>query len=160
VTQDALDWALAAAGVDEAGLRERLLALYRELDAYPEVRGVLAALRERGLATAILSNGSPDMLDAAVGTAGIADLLDAVLSAEAARAFKPAAAVYGLVGRAFGTRPEEVLFVSANGWDAAAGAGFGFDSVWVNRTGEPPERLPWAARQVVPDLARVPELAS
>ena len=68
--------------------------------------------------------------------------------------------MYGLVGRAFGTRPAEVLFVSANGWDAAAGAGFGFDSVWVNRTGEPPERLPWAARRVVPDLARVPELAA
>jgi 2-haloacid dehalogenase len=159
VTADALDWALEAAGVAEPALRDRLLALYRELDAYPEVPDALARLRADGCGTAILSNGAPAMLDAAVESAGLRDLLDAVLSVEAAGVFKPAGAVYDLVGETFGTRPGQVLFVSANGWDAAAAAGYGFDTVWVNRAGEPPDRLPWRPRRTLPDLAGIPELA-
>jgi 2-haloacid dehalogenase len=151
-TEDALDWALEAAGVGGAGLRARLLALYAELDAYPEVRPTLGVLKERGLATAILSNGSPAMLDGAVRSAGIGGLLDAVLSVEAVRAFKPARAVYDMVGGRFGTAPDEVLFVSSNGWDAAAAAGYGFE------TGVPIDRLPWRPHHVLPDLTRIPEL--
>lgn len=157
-TEDALDWALEAAGVGGEGLRSRLLALYAELDAYPEVPATLAALKARGVATAILSNGSPAMLDGAVRSAGIGGLLDAVLSVEAVRAFKPAPAVYGMVGERFGTTPDEVLFVSSNGWDAASAAGFGFETVWANRAGVPVDRLPWRPRHVLPDLSRIPEL--
>ncbi len=160
VTQDGLDWALEAAGLaGDAELRERLLALYWQLEAYPEVPGMLAALREAGLGTAILSNGAPAMLDGAVESAGIGDLIDAILSVEAVGIFKPARAVYDLVGETFGVPPEAVLFVSSNGWDAAAGAGYGFDTVWVNRAGEPMDRLPWTPRRVLPDLTRIPELA-
>jgi 2-haloacid dehalogenase len=160
VTQDALDWALEAAGVAEPALRERLLSLYLELDPYPEVKPMLTALQRQGVGTAILSNGSPAMLDAAVESAGILDLLDAVLSVEAVGIFKPARPVYDLVGETFGTLPEQVLYVSSNGWDAAAGAGYGFDAVWVNRAGEPAERLPWTPRRTLPDLIRIPELAA
>ena len=120
---------------------------------------MLKALRAAGLQTAILSNGAPAMLDAAVGSAGIGDLLDAVLSVESVGVFKPARAVYDMVGARFGVAPGEVLFVSSNGWDAAAASGYGFDTVWVNRAGEPVDRLPWQPRRTLPDLTRIPELA-
>jgi 2-haloacid dehalogenase len=161
VTQDGLDWALEAAGLGgDPELRERLLALYWQLEAYPEVPGMLAALRDAGLGTAILSNGAPAMLDGAVESAGIGEMIDAMLSVEAVGVFKPARAVYDLVGETFGVPPAAVLFVSSNGWDAAAGAGYGFDTVWVNRAGEPMDRLPWKPRRVLPDLTRIPELAA
>ena len=99
VTQDGLDWAMAASGLADPELRERLLALYWELAAYPEVPEMLAALRARGMQTAILSNGSPAMLDGAVTSAGIGDLLDDVLSVESVGVFKPHARVYALGDR-------------------------------------------------------------
>jgi len=159
VTGEGLDWAMDAAGLSDPRLRERLLTLYRELDAYPEVPRILAELRAARIETAILSNGSPDMLADAVGSAGIGELLDDVLSVEAVGVFKPARAVYDMVGTRFGHSPTEVLFVSSNGWDAAAAAGYGFNTVWVNRAGDPPDRLPWAAQHVMTDLVDVPDLA-
>ncbi|EAR50291.1 haloacid dehalogenase, type II [Oceanicola granulosus HTCC2516] len=152
VTQDALDWALEAAGIDDPELRERLLALYWELDAYPEVPAMLAGLKRRGLATGILSNGSPEMLEGAIGSAQIGEWLDAVLSVEAVGVFKPHASVYELVPARFGCAPGEVLFVSSNGWDAAGAADFGFRTLWVNRTGEPVDRLYARPDYVAPDL--------
>lgn len=159
VTQDGLDWALEAAGIEDAELRERLLALYWELPAYPEVPEMLAALKSGGMATGILSNGSPDMLAGAVGSAGVAEYLDAVLSVEAVGIFKPARVVYDMVGRQFGCAPDRVLFVSSNGWDAAAAAGYGFNSVWVNRAGQPMDRLPHRPAHVLDDLTGIPDLA-
>ena len=160
VTKDGLDWALEASGLDgDPDLRERLLSLYWELGAYDEVARVLSELRKAGLATAILSNGSPDMLMGAVRSAGLEELLDDILSVESVGVFKPHAAVYGLVEQQLGAKPEDVLFVSSNGWDAAAGAGFGFRSVWVNRAGEPRDRLPWQPAHVLADLSDVPGLA-
>jgi len=159
LTCDGLDWALEAAGLHhDTALREDLLALYWELPAYAEVPPVLALLRAQGLATAILSNGSPDMLEGAVGSAGIEGLLDAVLSVEDTGAFTPARAVYDQVGTRFGTAPAEVLFVSANGWDAAAGAAYGFHTAWINRTGQPMERLPGRPAIVLDDLRPIPDL--
>ncbi|MFP4328365.1 MAG: haloacid dehalogenase type II [Paracoccaceae bacterium] len=160
VTCDGLDWALEAEGLDgDAELRDRLLALYRALDAYPEVPSVLARLKQAGLRCAILSNGAPDMLSVAVDSAGIGGHLDAVLSVEEVGVFKPARAVYDLVGRHLGAAPGEVLFVSSNGWDAAAAAGYGFETVWANRGGEPVERLPWRPAHIRPDLTDIPDLA-
>ena len=160
VTQNGLDWAMEANGLSDPDLRERLLALYWELSAYPEVPAMLAALKGAGRATAILSNGSPDMLDGAVQSAQVGDTLDAVLSVESVGVFKPHKSVYDLVGGHFGTKPDKVLFVSSNGWDAAAAAGYGFQTVWVNRAGEPMDRLPWTPPHVLSDLASIPDLAS
>lgn len=160
VTQDGLDWALEAAGLADAELRERLLALYWELAAYPEVPAMLAALKARGLATAILSNGSPAMLDGAVRSAGIGDLLDDVLSVESVGVFKPHPRVYALVTARFGCTPDQVMFVSSNGWDAAAAAAFGFRTVWVNRAGLPLDRLPATPHHQLPDLSQLPDLAA
>jgi len=160
VTQDGLDWALEAEGLSgDADLRERLLQLYWELEAYPEVPAMLAALKEAGKDTAILSNGAPDMLDGAVKSAGIGTLLDDVLSVESVGIFKPARVVYDLVGQRFGCAPEEVLFVSSNGWDACAAAGYGFNTVWVNRAGDPVDRLPAAPDRQLTDLSGIPALA-
>ncbi|MBF9044853.1 haloacid dehalogenase type II [Rhodobacterales bacterium HKCCE4037] len=159
VTQDGLDWALERAGLQDAELREALLGLYWELEAYPEVPAMLAALKAGGLQTAILSNGSPEMLDGAVRSAGIGGDLDAVLSVEDVGIFKPDARVYDLVGARFDCAPSEVLFVSSNGWDAAFGSAYGFDTLWVNRAGEPVDRLVSQPGRVARDLTGVPEIA-
>jgi len=156
VTQDGLDWALEASGLDDPELRERLLALYWELPPYEEVPEMLSELKSEGYQTAILSNGSPDMLEAALRSAGLEGWLDAVLSVEEVGIFKPAGAVYDMVGARFGTTPDEVLFVSSNGWDAAGAAAYGFVTIWVNRAKEPVERLPARAEQELPDLTSIP----
>ncbi|SEB06178.1 haloacid dehalogenase type II [Rubrimonas cliftonensis] len=161
VTADGLDVAMEACGLaGDAALRARLLALYRELEAYPEVAEMLAALKAAGRTTAILSNGSPEMLDAAVANAGLADLLDAVISVEEVGVFKPHASVYALVERRLGASPAETLFVSSNGWDACCGAAFGFRTLWVNRAGDPMDRLPGRPAHVARDLSGVPALAT
>lgn len=160
VTGDGLDWALERAGhTGDTALRERLMALYWELQAYPEVPDMLAALKDAGMATGILSNGSPDMLSGAVTSAGISRNLDHVLSVESVGIFKPDARVYDMVGHAYGCACAEVLFVSSNGWDAAAAAGYGFTTVWVNRAGEPMDRLPARPGHILSDLTTIPDLA-
>lgn len=164
VTQNGLDFAMEEQGLDDPGLRERLLQLYWELSAYPEVPEMLAALKAQGLGpglnTAILSNGTPEMLEGAVSAAGIGDVLDACLSVQSIGVYKPNRAVYGLVGAYFGVPAREVLFVSSNCWDACAAAGYGFTAVWANRAGEPVDRLPWKPDHVVQDLTTIPAIAA
>ncbi|MFK7871354.1 MAG: haloacid dehalogenase type II [Roseobacter sp.] len=159
VTQEGLDWALEKAGQSDPTLRERLLALYWELQCYPEVPQMLATLKAGGMNTAILSNGSPDMLRGAVDSAGIADVLDDVLSVESVGVFKPHERVYDLVAKRFGGAKSDVLFVSSNGWDAGCATGYGFETVWVNRAGDPVDRLPWRPADEMPDLTAIPERA-
>ncbi|WP_071672523.1 haloacid dehalogenase type II [Nioella nitratireducens] len=159
VTQDGLDWALEKCGQNDPELREELLGLYFTLAAFPEVPDMLAALKSEGLQTAILSNGSPDMLQGAVDSADLAALLDDVLSVESVGIFKPDASVYQLVTDRFACAREEVLFVSSNGWDAAAASAFGFRVLWVNRAGEPQDRLPGTPDRVAADLTHVPSIA-
>lgn len=160
VTREALDHALDAAGITGPSIAGRLMALYRHLDAYPEVPAVLRALKAKGLFTAILSNGSPAMLEAAVGHAGIAADLDAVLSVEAAGIYKPHPSVYALAARHFGLGPEAILFLSSNGWDAHGAAHFGFRVLWVNRFRQPVERLPGRVLATLDDLSPLPDLVA
>lgn len=158
VTQDGLDWALEASKLDDAELREELLALYWQLAAFSEVPDMLADLKGAGKATGILSNGSPDMLDGAVKSADISTMIDAVLSVESVGVFKPHNSVYDLVCEHFGCSKDEVLFVSSNGWDACAAAGYGFQTAWVNRAGAPLDRLYAKPHHVLPDLTSIPTL--
>jgi 2-haloacid dehalogenase len=160
VTADGLDWALDASGIDDAALRARLLALYDELPAYPEVPAMLDALKAMGLPRAILSNGTPAMLAAATRSAGIETLLDACLSVESVGIFKPDPRVYALVTAHFDCPAGEVLFVSSNGWDVAGASAFGFRTLWVNRAGLPVDRLPARPHHILPDLAGLPALAA
>lgn len=159
VTGDALDWALEAQNLAGDALRDRLMHLYRELGAYPEVPKVLAALKEQGYNVAILSNGAPEMLEAAVASAGVSAYIDRVLSVETVGVFKPDPKVYDLVGEAFDCPRGKVLFVSSNGWDAACAAGYGFRTLWVNRAGLPVDRMPWQPDVIRSDLTSVPTVA-
>lgn len=159
VTQDGLDWALEAVGLHgNAHLRERLLQLYWELSAYPEVPQMLADLKAAGMNTAILSNGSPEMLEGAVKSAGLTEVLDDCLSVESVGIFKPDRRVYDLVEQRFACSSRQVLFVSSNGWDAAAAAGYGFTTAWVNRAGDPVDRLPAKPHHILSDLTGIPAL--
>jgi 2-haloacid dehalogenase len=152
VTGDALDYALESHGIDDGALRDRLMQLYLTLDAYADVKPALEQLRAKGLETGILSNGNPRMLSAAVDSARIANLLDAVLSIEDAGIYKPDARVYQLAVDRFGVRPDEICFVSTNAWDAAAAAHFGFQVAWMNRFGMARERLPGELKTVIKGL--------
>lgn len=156
VTQDALDYALDSLGIDDAALRQRLLDVYFALDAYPEAQATLQALQANGLRTAILSNGSMDMLQSAVDHAGLN--LDAILSVDQVGVFKTADCVYQLACDALDLAADRICFMSSNGWDAWAASNFGFRVVWVNRFGQPPERLPGAPDEIIADLSALPAL--
>jgi len=158
VTQNALDFALESLGINDAALRERLMQLYLRLEPFPEVPSVLAKLKLAGLQTAILSNGTPAMLDAIVQSAGLAASLDAVLSVEQAGVFKPHPDVYRLATNHFAVAPSAITFVSSNGWDAYAASAFGMKVVWCNRYGQRPERLPGNPDHVIRTLAELPAL--
>jgi 2-haloacid dehalogenase len=158
-TRDALDLVLGRRGIADRALRDELMQAYLTLDAYPEVPAVLAALRGRGLATAILSNGTPTMLEAACRAAGIDRLLDEVLSVEEVGVFKPDPRVYRLAMRQFGVAAERLVFVSGNPWDGQAALAAGMRVVRVNRAGEPDEYgLAAAGVPSIPDLAALPAL--
>jgi 2-haloacid dehalogenase len=154
VTADALHWALDAQNLDDSH-HARLMALYDRLPAYPEAAAALTALRAKGVRTAILSNGTPAMLEAATVSAGLSDLLDAVISVEEAGVYKPDPRTYALVQARLGVAPAEVLFVSSNGWDIAGAAAFGFATVWVNRANLPTDRLGAAPGRIVADLSEM-----
>jgi 2-haloacid dehalogenase len=158
VTGEALDYAMEALAIDDAPLRARLMDLYREVDAYPDARATLAALRRAGRPAAILSNGSPDMLGAAVTAAGIGTLLDHVLSIEELGLYKPRPEVYALAVERLGVPAGGICFVSSNGWDVAGAAAFGFKAVWVNRAGAPRERLPAGPVAEITGLDALPGL--
>jgi 2-haloacid dehalogenase len=157
VTGDALDHALARTGVD-AAVRDPLMQAYLALDAYPEVPDTLRRLRAGGLTTAILSNGQPRMLEVAARTAGIEELLDAILSVEEVGIFKPHHRVYQLAVDRLAIRPDRIAFQSSNAWDISGAATFGLRAVWINRQGAPPERLPGAAEHELRDLSGLPAL--
>ena len=138
--------------------RDRLLRLYLQLAAFPEVRDVLERLRRAGLKTAILSNGTPAMLSAVVAHNGLAGLFDAVLSVEEVGVFKTHPSVYQLAVDRLGVPARAISFQSSNGWDAWAASAFGMRVVWCNRYGQRPERLPGAPDAMLTSLAPLPEL--
>jgi 2-haloacid dehalogenase len=158
VTGDALDFALETLGIADAALRDRLMQLYRTLDAFPEVPAMLHRLRTSGFATAILSNGTPEMLADAVAHAGIGDSLDHVLSVEAVGVYKPAPAVYRLAVERLGVPASAIAFQSSNAWDIHAASAFGMLTVWCNRSGQRRERLPGAPDREIKTLAELPAL--
>jgi 2-haloacid dehalogenase len=152
VTSEALSFALDKHSLSEAALHERLMDIYRELAPYPEVPTVLADLKAAGFRTAILSNGTPGMLQSATAAAGIGKLIDQILSIEDVAIYKPDPRVYRLAVDRLGLPARRICFLSANGWDVAGAAHFGFRVIWINRSGEPPDRLPGAPEAEVADL--------
>ena len=158
VTVDALDFALETLEIHNPALRERLMSLYLRLEPFPEVRGTLKQLKAAGFKTAILSNGSPAMLNAVVEHAGIGTLLDFVLSVEEVGVYKTHPKVYQLAVRWLGTEPAAISFQSSNAWDAYAASAFGMRVVWCNRYGQCRERLPGTPDREIQTLAELPAI--
>lgn len=158
VTGDALDYALETLAIGDPALRASLMDLYCRLDAFAEVPAVLRQLKQAGFTTAILSNGSPAMLAAAVDGAGLGGLLDAVLSVEEVGVYKPHPKVYQLALDRLGLPAAAISFQSSNAWDAYAASAFGMRVVWCNRYGQIRERLPGAPDREISSLAELPAL--
>ncbi len=158
VTGDALDFSLQTLGIERPGLRERLMALYLALDPFPEVPDVLKQLKAAGMRTAILSNGTPKMLDAIVKAAKLDNLLDGVLSVEEVGVYKPHPKVYQLAVDCLGVPASAISFQSSNAWDAYAASAFGMKVVWCNRYRQRPERLPGNPNFEIQSLAELPTL--
>jgi 2-haloacid dehalogenase len=153
LTERALDFAFARVPSVDRALRPKLLEAYHTLDAFADARSALAHLKARGARLAILSNGTPAMLATAVTAAGIGELLDAVLSVDAVRIYKPRREVYALVNKALGVASSDVVFVSSNRWDVMGAVSFGFQACWVNRARMPDEYADLAPLREIPDLA-------
>ena len=158
VTGDALDFAMATLGLTDSALRTRLMGLYLKLDAFPEVPETLRLLRNAGIKTAILSNGTPMMLQAAVENAGLVGLFDAILSVEEVGVYKPNPKVYQLAVDRLGISASAISFQSSNAWDAYAASAFGMQVVWCNRYGQMRERLPGSPDREIKSLAELPPL--
>lgn len=153
LTQRALDFSFVRVPSVDRALRGKLLDAYMTLDAFADARAMLRQLKNCGERAGILSNGSPPMLKAAVEAAGLKDDLDAVLSVDAIRMFKPQPEVYAMVTAEYSCKPADVVFVSSNRWDVMGASAFGFRSVWVNRTRAPEEYGDWPPAAVVPNLS-------
>lgn len=158
VTADALDFALEERGLKDSGLRQRLLNLYFNLACYPEVPAMLRQLKEAGFVTGILSNGSPAMLEAACRSAGIDTLIDHLISVEDVGIFKPDPRIYRLAMEKLVLPASTIAFHSSNGWDIHAGKRAGFYAIWINRNGQPAERLPHPPDAVLRNLSEVPAI--
>ncbi len=158
VTGEALDFALDAVAIRDETIREKLMNAYLTLDVYSEVPETLQKLKSAGVRTAILSNGSPEMLKTAVEGAGIADWLDASLSVEEVGIYKPHSSVYQLAVDRLGVEAARISFQSSNSWDAVGAAHFGFRVAWCNRFGQPDEQLPAQPDVQIKTLAELPPL--
>jgi len=155
LTQRALDYCFERFPSVDRSLKRALLDAYLKLDAYPDALKVLQELRARGEKTAILTNGSPAMVTSAVQAAGLEGALDAVLSVDTVKMFKPRPEVYALVTAHFSCKPADVAFISSNRWDAMGATAFGFRTVWVNRAKAPDEYLDFPPVAVTDSLTGV-----
>jgi len=160
ITQDALDYALDVFNITDQQLRDDLINAYLELACYPEVPETLAKLKDSGRQIAILSNGSPAMLEAVVKSSGLEALVQAILSVEMVGIFKPDPTVYQLAIDRLGVTAAEIVFMSANAWDAAGATAFGLRVAWINRFAQRPERLPFQPDLEIETLAELPGLLS
>lgn len=158
VTGEALDYALDANEISDAGLRDDLMSAYLSLDCYAEVPSVLEQLKSAGMKTAVLSNGSPRMLMSAVESAGLGQYLDAVLSVDSLGIFKPHPSVYQMAVEELAVNASAVSFQSSNAWDAAGASTFGFRVAWINRFGQAVERLPDGPHKELRSLEPLPAL--
>ena len=158
VTQDALDFAFDMFTVKDLELKKDLIEAYLNLDCYPEVPEALSDLMSRGFKIAILSNGTPKMLESALRNSGLETMIPKIFSVEKAGVFKPDPRVYQIAVDELKVKPEEIAFQSSNAWDASGAAAFGFKVAWINRFGQSPERLPGKPDVEIQSLSELPEL--
>jgi len=158
VTGQGLDFAMAALEIDDLALRARLMEMYLELDCYPEVPEMLRRVRDGGKTTGILTNGSPTMITAALKSAALYDVIDHRMTVDPLRIYRPDPRVYQIAVDTIGAEPAQICFMSSNAWDVAGAAHFGFQVVWINRFGQPRERLPGTPVAELTSLEDLPTL--
>lgn len=161
VTGEALRFSMDSLGIgDNDDLYAALMDLYLRLDAFAEVPGVLKALQDKGIRRAILSNGSPAMLQSAVRNARLEDVIEVALSVDELGVYKPDPRVYQLACDHLDLTPDKIVFMSSNAWDVAGAAAFGFRVVWINRYAQAPERLPAGPEAELRTLSPLPDLVT
>ena len=158
VTGQALDYSLETHGIQNQELRDNLMNAYLQLECFDEVLSVLETLKNKELKTAVLSNGSPNMLNPVVENSGVSNFLDACISVDEAGIYKPKAEVYELACERLDVKPEEVCFLSSNCWDAIGASYFGFHVAWINRYKQQLDLMDATPEVEITDLTELPPL--
>ena len=154
VTEDSLDKSMKVFGI-ESSLKNELLNLYKILSPYPEVKSVLTNLKEKKFKLAILSNGTPKLLEELVRSNNLNNLFDDLFSVEEVEIYKPDSKVYDLPIKKYKIKPEEITFLSANTWDVSGGGNYGYNSVWVNRNKSHFDNLDYYPKNEIGNLTQL-----
>ena len=154
VTEDSLDKSMKVFNIDNS-LKNELLNLYKILSPYPEVKQVLAKLKEKKLKLAILSNGTPKLLEELVKSNNLSNLFDDLFSIEEVKIYKPDSKVYDLPIQKYKVQPGEITFLSANTWDVSGGGNYGYNSVWVNRNKSHFDNLDYIPKNEIGNLTQL-----
>ena len=151
ITEDSLDKSMQAFNINKA-MKNELLDLYKILSPYPEVKETLEKLKEKKYKLAILSNGTPALLNELVKSNGLQNLFDNIFSIEEVKIYKPSSKVYDMPVKKYSIKNEEVAFLSANTWDVSGGGNYGFTSIWVNRNKNIFDNLDYKPKNVISGL--------
>ena len=154
VTEDSLDKSMSVFKVN-MGMKNELLNLYKILSTYPEVKKVLENLKKKNFKLAILSNGTPSLLNELVKSNNLDYLFDDLFSVEEVKIYKPDNRVYDLPVKKYKIQPKEITFLSANTWDVSGGGNFGFNSVWVNRNRSHFDNLDYKPKYEIGNLTQL-----
>jgi 2-haloacid dehalogenase len=154
ITEDSLDKSIEVFKIDKS-MKNELLNLYKVLSPYPEVKRVLENLKKKNLKLAILSNGTPDLINELVKSNDLNDLFDDLFSIEEVKIYKPDSKVYDLPVKKYNIKPEEITFLSANTWDVSGGGNYGYNSIWVNRNKSSFDKLDYQPKQVIDNLSQL-----
>ena len=154
ITEDSLDKSMKVFNIDK-NMRKDLLNLYKVLSPYPEVKKVLQNLKKKNLKLAILSNGTPDLLNELVASNNLTSLFDDLFSVEEVGIFKPDPKVYGLPLKKYKVQAFEITFLSANTWDVSGGGNYGYNSIWVNRNKSQFDKLDYQPKNEIDNLSQL-----
>jgi len=154
VTEDSLEKSMKVFNIDK-GMKNELLSLYKILSPYPEVKGVLEDLKKKNFKLAILSNGTPALLNKLVASSNLNTLFDDLFSIEEVKIYKPDSKVYDLPVKKYKIEPNEIIFLSANTWDVSGGGNYGYNSVWVNRNKSHFDILDYQPKNIIGNLSQL-----
>ena len=154
ITEDSLDKSMKVFNIDK-DMRKDLLNLYKVLSPYPEVKKVLQNLKKKNLKLAILSNGTPNLLNELVASNNLTSLFDDLFSVEEVGIFKPDPKVYGLPLKKYKAQAFEITFLSANTWDVSGGGNYGYNSIWVNRNKSQFDKLDYKPKNEIDNLSQL-----
>ena len=159
ITEDSLDKSMKVFKI-KSEMRNELLNLYKVLSPYPEVKKVLQHLKKRNLKLAILSNGTPALLDQLVNSNGLDDFFDDIFSIEEVKIYKPNKKVYDLPCKKYNLSSKEITFLSANTWDVSGGGNYGYNAIWVNRAKNIFDKLDYVPKAEIKDLSKLLEITN